>query len=420
MAEYKLLQSDTPRGLEAMVNAALNEQGMSLHGGPMDLNGRKVQVVVKGMSGDTPGESLEDIIFRLSTAELKASQAALKAGDAKAAAEVATNAMSTLVLGLEMKADLLNGKVPYEQLPEFPVGRKVKVANAAARLKLAAYADLTIAYELDTGDAWGLDSNDDPALAVNWSRLGNAQAIGVQSFNGRTGNIGPQSGDYITAMIPEALGKRYVTEDQIAAWTAKPGPTEIAAAINLALSGGDLPFETKKNAADTFVTKASRGAAGGVAPLGTDGKVPPNNLPVPPVVDLSGLLPTSQKGAASGVAPLDAGKKVPAENLPAFEPQREWVNTSAARKINTWYQNGPYEIQVFAQTNLATDVNFMSIQLRKAATGDTPDFIFYADQHSSTSNKRFSREITIPANCWWRLVVGAGRTIEFVYELKRV
>lgn len=114
---------------------------------------------------------------------------------------------------------------------------------------------------------------------------------------------------------------------------------------------------------------------------------------------------------------LDTGGIVPVENLPT-EVQRQWFNTSAIRKLNTWYQNGPNEIQVFAQTNLATDVNFMSIQVRKAATGE-PDFIFYADQHSSSSSKRFSREITIPANAWWRLITGVGRTIEFVYELRR-
>lgn len=50
MQEYKLLQSDTTLGLERMVIAALNEQGMTLYGNPMEFGGRKVQAVVKGIT----------------------------------------------------------------------------------------------------------------------------------------------------------------------------------------------------------------------------------------------------------------------------------------------------------------------------------------------------------------------------------
>lgn len=283
MQEYKVLQSDTTHGLETMVREALNESEMTLFGEPLEFGGRKCQVVVKGIvTPETPGgnDTPEAVLLRIATAEMKAAQAALTASEAKGAAEVAAANLATITLEVSRKADLASGKVPYEQLPEFPVGRKVNVADKAARLALAGYTDLTIAYQSDTGDAWGLDANADASVEANWSRLGNAQATGVSSFNGRTGNIGPQQGDYITSMIPEALGKRYVTEEQITAWNAKPGPTEIAAAINQALAGGDLPFETKQHASDTYVTKDSRGAANGVAPLGVDNKIPAIHLPV--------------------------------------------------------------------------------------------------------------------------------------------
>lgn len=320
MQEYKILQSDSTHGLEMLVKEALNVAGMQLYGDASEFGGRKVQIVTKGVqSGSGAGGEVTpaDVLVRVAEAELKAAQANLKATEAKGSADNANAQLAFLTLELSRKADLTSGKVPYDQLPEFPVGRKVNVPNKAARLALTNYTDLTIAYEADTGDAWGLDANADASLELNWSRLGNAQAVGVQSFNGRTGNIGPQQGDYITSMVPEALGKRYVTEDQIASWTAKAGPAEITAAINQALAGGDLPFETKQHATDTYLPKAQVGIPGGVAPLGADRKVPAANLPDVAVVDLTPYLKKDQRGAASGVAPLGTDSKVPAANLPA-------------------------------------------------------------------------------------------------------
>lgn len=58
MQEYKLLQSDTTLGLERMVIAALNEQGMTLYGNPMEFGGRKVQAVIKGAPIDGGGQSI--------------------------------------------------------------------------------------------------------------------------------------------------------------------------------------------------------------------------------------------------------------------------------------------------------------------------------------------------------------------------
>lgn len=114
---------------------------------------------------------------------------------------------------------------------------------------------------------------------------------------------------------------------------------------------------------------------------------------------------------------LDTNGVVLDVNLPN-QAQRQWFNTSSTRKLDTWYVNGNTEIDVFAQTDLSTSVNFMSIQLRKGSTGDA-DFIFYADQHSSTATKRFSQKVTIPAGWSWKLITGAGRTIPIVYELRR-
>lgn len=93
------------------------------------------------------------------------------------------------------KADLVSGKIPLSQLPDLPVGRKVSVANKAARLALEVHPDLTIAYESDTADAWALDAGEDPSIEANWDSIWNAQ-IG---YKGRVINLG-RSADFETAI----------------------------------------------------------------------------------------------------------------------------------------------------------------------------------------------------------------------------
>lgn len=90
-----------------------------------------------------------------------------------------------------------------------------------------------------------------------------APDTGVTTFNGRTGTVMPQAGDYDAADV------------------------------------GAIPASEK-------------GAASGVASLGSDGKVPGEQLP-----DMD-YIPTSQKGAASGVAELDSTGRVPSSQLPSY------------------------------------------------------------------------------------------------------
>jgi hypothetical protein len=351
VGEYRLVEKDGKMTMEAQLKS-LMENGWTLYGDPFTAYGLSAQAVVKGNVPTFPGPSGSgeipaELLARIATVEDKA-----------------TGMAATLVehdgelLG---KASLVNGKVPYDQLPAIPVGRKVNVANQAARLALSVYADLTIAYQSDTGDAWGLDANANPATAANWSKLGNAQALGVSSFNSRTGNIGPQTGDYTTEMVSETPAKRYVTTEQIALWNQAPNPGLIDDKIAAQKTADGLVYETKEHANDTFLSKGSRGAASGVAPLDANQKVPSANLPAPP--DISGLIPASQKGqangvatldstgklvagqstrgVANGVAPLDANSRVPIANLPAYLPQakREWRDVKASRVVGTYYKN---------------------------------------------------------------------------------
>lgn len=285
------------------------------------------------------------------------------------------------------KASLVAGKVPYEQLPEFPVGRKVNVANKAARLALSSYTDLTIAYESDTGDAWGLDANDDPAIDANWSKLGNSQGIGVASFNGRTGNIGPMAGDYDTGKISELVDKRFVSSDQIAEWNAK---------------------ETTTGAQ----TKATTAQTNAVATAKT-------------YVDNT-FIPLTQKGANSGVAPLDTNSRVPLANLPTFLPQtkRVWRDAKASRTVGTWVTNtSNNEMDVHVRASFGNISNrFISLQIRENSSGTV--FVFNSNVLNPLGSTGISyadgNTITVPAGWQYRLANVGGSTdalTERWYEL---
>lgn len=98
-------------------------------------------------------------------------------------------------------ASLVAGKVPASQLPDPATGRKVIVADKAARLALPVWDDLTIAYQQSDSTAWGLDAGANPSVAGNWSLMGSTAVDGVSAFNGRTGVVLPQAGDYTAAQV---------------------------------------------------------------------------------------------------------------------------------------------------------------------------------------------------------------------------
>lgn len=112
---------------------------------------------------------------------------------------------------------------------------------------------------------------------VGFDEDGNAvpQAAGVTSFNGRTGAITPQAGDYTAEMVG-------------------------------AVSESDV------------------GVANGVAELDSTGKVPTSQLPS------MDYIPTSEKGANSGVATLDASGKLNATQKPTYTADE------VGARPNTW------------------------------------------------------------------------------------
>jgi hypothetical protein len=265
------------------------------------------------------------------------------------------------------KAPLVNGKIPYANLPDLAAGRKVNVANRAARLQLSRHPDLTIAYESDTAEAWALNANDNPAIDSNWSKLGDAQSQGVASFNGRTGAIGPQQGDYNTGQISEILGKEFVTAAQKTEWSAKETPT-----------GAQTKATAAQTAAKTYAD--------------------------------STFIPVTQKNAVSGLAPLDANKRVPVANLPTFLPQkaRKWVDVKASRFYNTWWVNGSgNDMEVFLRTNALSDnAKYIIVNMRENST--SPTFGFQCTYDNATGNRYLSHQVTVPAGWQYAVLISGG------------
>lgn len=286
------------------------------------------------------------------------------------------------------KASLVSGKVPYSQLPEFPVGRKVNVANQAARFALSMYTDLTIAYQSDTGDAWGLDANADPAISANWSKLGNAQGIGVASFNGRTGNIGPMSGDYDTGQITELVVKRFVTTDQIAKWDATSGAVGVTSfkgrsGAVVPVSGdytADLVTEssTKKFVTPTQITSWD----GKETTTGSQTKATTAQTAATSAAKTyadSTFVPLTQKAAVNGVASLGSDGKVPAAQLPTVTSPIWRVNST--KVVGTWYTN--------------SSGNVMFLNLRTAASTATSRFLNVQTRANSTATSLHQRSTAI-------------------------
>lgn len=120
---------------------------------------------------------------------------------------VSTATATALALKLDSTAvgvsvpSLVAGKVPASQLPDPTAGRKVIVADQPARLALPVWDDLTIAYQSSDSTTWGLDADANPSVAGNWSLMGSTAVDGVSTFNGRTGVVVPQTGDYTAAQV---------------------------------------------------------------------------------------------------------------------------------------------------------------------------------------------------------------------------
>lgn len=166
-------------GLGAVINAAIATNGVK------SVNGQHGDVVL-GKGDVNLGN-----VANLAPADMPLSTAATAALALK---------LDASTVGVSV-ASLVAGKVPASQLPDPAAGRKVVVADQAARLALPVWDDLTIAYQKSDSTTWGLDADANPSVAGNWTLMGSTAVDGVSTFNGRAGVVMPQTGDYTAAQV---------------------------------------------------------------------------------------------------------------------------------------------------------------------------------------------------------------------------
>lgn len=93
-----------------------------------------------------------------------------------------------------------DGKIPSNKLPDIDTIDRVVVANQAARLALPASNKFIIAIQSDVQRQFYLEGGQNPSVLANWVD-GGSTAASVTAFNGRTGAVVPQSGDYTAAQV---------------------------------------------------------------------------------------------------------------------------------------------------------------------------------------------------------------------------
>lgn len=91
-------------------------------------------------------------------------------------------------------------KVPVENLPNIDTVDRITVSDQAARLAIPVSSKFVIAIQTDTQRQYYLEANQDPSVLSNWQD-GGSVASSVTAFNGRTGNVTPQSGDYTASQV---------------------------------------------------------------------------------------------------------------------------------------------------------------------------------------------------------------------------
>lgn len=179
------------------------------------------------------------------------------------------------------------GKIPLEQIPSSILGSLKYKASWDANVNTPAIPAATTEnagwyYVVGTAGAtivdgissWGVGdwiiSN-----GTSWQKIDNTDA--VSSWNGRTGAVVPESGDYDTSQVTEHTSNKYYTAARVLA--------ELLGTItpnNAAIASGDsisTAFNKAQGQINAKESTANKGQASGYAELDGSGKVPTAQLP---------------------------------------------------------------------------------------------------------------------------------------------
>lgn len=278
-----------------------------------------------------------------------------------------TGGLKDLTSKLVLKSDLVNGKVPIDQLPELPTGRKVTVENEAGRLGLPVHNDITIAYQTSDALVYILAANADPSVASGWQRLGNTAGSGVVSFNGRAGVVVPAEGDYTTAMVPATPERQYITMNDRTRWDDKATSTQVISGDANVTLYVDNNFVRKDT--PSFVPTSSRGQANGVASLGSDGKVPVSQLPE--LGATSAQLARLQQAESNALTANLKGDSA-ATNIKAVDDKFEAYRSQANGRLSTievTQENNSVNILSAISKNTSQDARLDALEAKSDSDG---------------------------------------------------
>jgi len=177
-----------------------------------------------------------------------------------------------------------------------------------------------------------------------WQKVDNTDAI--SSWNGRTGAVTPQSGDYTTSIVGEGTNK-YFTD------------ARVSAAILTGFSSQNNPILGTESVATAF-SKAQ-------------GQIAVREL-------------AANKGVASGYAELDSGAKVPKAQLPKGEVSLalDFTSSSLTLPINTTTEIILFSKQITAGTLAAGDQLNLTAWIG-ASNGATNQKVFNIYFHTANS-----------------------------------
>jgi len=224
--------------------------------------------------------------------------------------------------------------------------------------------DLTTAVKVPSSNGIGIEqaealaaSAQSAAVAAAASAADASQVTdaGVSTLLSDTGSA---SRAVVTGVVTSATSGKLDTTTAAATYL-KTTNLDSAAAAKVLTSGTSLNNAVKVSvnaAAAGKLAAAEKGAAGGVAPLGADSKVPDTNLPdrlLATTLEAAAAtkLNVAEKGAANGVAALGADSKVPTAQLPPLADKAKLdAATSSSAPSTLVYRDANGAIQVGTPT----------------------------------------------------------------------
>lgn len=242
-----------------------------------------------------------------------------------------------------------SGKIPTSELPQIDTVERNTVVNQAARLALPISTKFRITIQTDVQRQFYLDPNLNPSVSGNWVD-GGSVASAVTSFNSRTGNVTPQSGDYTAAQVgaitaPANDGTRRVLIGNV--------PTLEVIVDDLTTNSALQPL----SAAQGKILKDSKqDTITGAASTITDNNLTPS---VVAVTDTNGKITTLNNVSAAEVGYLDGVSG----NIQTQLDNKQTVITGAASSVVTSNLNASSLVVTDAAGKLTDDPNVSTVEV---------------------------------------------------------